>query len=61
MRGAAVFGGLRMQQTFEHLLGLPAESALAILRAGGITDAQVKGHVAPPRRAPAPAAARPPT
>ena len=55
MRGAAVFGGLRMQQTFEHLLGLPAESALAILRASGITGVQVKATAAPPRRASSPA------
>ena len=25
-----------MQQTFEHLLGLPAEAALAILQSSGI-------------------------
>ena len=55
IRGAAVFGGLRMQQTFEHLLGLPAESALAILRASGITGVQVKATAAPPRRASSPA------
>ena len=55
IRGAAVFGGLRMQQTFEHLLGLPAESALAILRASGITGVQVKATAAPPRHAPSPA------
>lgn len=48
------FGGMRMQQTFEHLLGLPAESALAILRASGITDVQVKATAAPPRRTPSP-------
>ncbi len=54
MCGGRCFGGLRMQQTFEHLLGLPAESALAILRASGITDVQVKATAAPPRRTPSP-------
>lgn len=42
-----------MQQTFEHLLGLRAEAALAILRASGITDVSVKLTAAPPRRQPA--------
>ena len=41
-----------MQQTFEHLLGLPAEAALAILRASGIADVSVKATAAPPRRQP---------
>lgn len=54
MCGGRCFGGLWMQQTFEHLLGLPAESALAILRASGITDVQVKATAAPPRRTPSP-------
>ena len=56
MCGGRCFGGVWMQQTFEHLLGLPAESALAILRASGITEVQVKAIAAPPpRRNPSPA------
>ncbi|MDD3411916.1 MAG: hypothetical protein PHY12_14015 [Eubacteriales bacterium] len=41
-----------MQQTFEHLLGLTAESALAILKGYGISDVRVTPTAAPPRRAP---------
>jgi len=41
---------MRMQQTFEHLLGLPATAALAILASYGITDVDVVGTSAPPRR-----------
>ncbi|MBE5800941.1 MAG: hypothetical protein E7319_01500 [Clostridiales bacterium] len=44
-----------MQQTFEHLLGLPTTAALAILSASGITDVQVVATQAPPRRQPSPA------
>lgn len=43
-----------MQQTFEHLLGLPATAALAILSASGITDVEVVPTAAPPRRNPSP-------
>ena len=43
-----------MQQTFEHLLGLPAEAALAILRSSGIADVSVRQTAAPPRRNPLP-------
>ena len=43
-----------MQQTFEHLLGLPAEAALAILTSSGITDVEVVLTAAPPRRVPLP-------
>lgn len=38
-----------MQLTFEHLLGLPASVALAILGASGITDVEVVPTAAPPR------------
>ena len=41
-----------MQYTFEHLLGLKAETALAILRASGIEDVQVVATAAPPRKNP---------
>lgn len=43
-----------MQLTFEHLLGLPASAALAILAASGITDVEVCPTSAPPRRNPFP-------
>ena len=43
-----------MQQTFEHLLGLPASAALAILAASGITGMDVVPTAAPPRRNPSP-------
>lgn len=41
-----------MQQTFEHLLGLNAETALALLRASGIVEVQVVPTAAPPRKNP---------
>ena len=41
-----------MRLTFEHLLGLPAEAALAILHASGIME--VVPTAAPPRRHPVP-------
>ena len=43
-----------MQQTFEHLLGLPAAAALAILASYGIRDVDVVLTSAPPRRQPSP-------
>ncbi len=43
-----------MRQAFEHLLGLPAQTALAILRSCGIEDVEVVPTAAPPRRQPAP-------
>ncbi len=43
-----------MQQTFEHLLGLSAETALALLGAAGIRDVQVILTAAPPRHKPTP-------
>ena len=43
-----------MQQTFEHLLGLPATAALAILTSNGIRDVDVVLTAAPPRRQPFP-------
>ncbi len=43
-----------MQQTFEHLLGLPAPAALAILAASGITGVEVVATAAPPKRQPGP-------
>ena len=43
-----------MQQTFEHLLGLPAQAALAILASAGIVNVDVVLTAAPPRRNPAP-------
>lgn len=43
-----------MQQTFEHLLGLPASVALALLAAAGIRDVRVVPTAAPPRRSPTP-------
>lgn len=43
-----------MQQTFEHLLGLPAQTALAILASYGIRDVDVVPTAAPPRRQPSP-------
>ena len=41
-----------MQQTFEHLLGLPAAAALAILTSCGIRNVDVVLTSAPPRRQP---------
>ena len=41
-----------MRLTFEHLLGLPAEAALAVLHASGIMDVEVVPTAAPPRRHP---------
>lgn len=43
-----------MQQTFEHLLGLPTQAAVAILSAIGITGVEVVPTAAPPRRKPLP-------
>ena len=43
-----------MQQTFEHLLGLPTQTALALLTAAGIHEVQVVPTAAPPRRNPGP-------
>lgn len=43
-----------MRKTFEHLLGLPAPAALALLAASGITDVQVIPTAAPPRQKPYP-------
>ncbi len=43
-----------MQQTFEHLLGLPAQAALAILHASGIVNVDVVPTAAPPRKKPYP-------
>lgn len=43
-----------MQQTFEHLLGLPTAAAVAILAASGITDVEVVPTAAPPRQHPYP-------
>ena len=34
-----------MRLTFEHLLGLPAEAALAILHSSGILDVDVENGV----------------
>lgn len=39
-----------MQQTFEHLLGLPTTTALALLASYGITDISVMPTVAPIRK-----------
>ncbi len=36
-----------MRQTFEHLLGLPTEAALAVLSASGITQVSVVPTAAP--------------
>ena len=44
-----------MQQTFEHLLGLPTQTALAILKAAGILTVEVVPTAAPPRKNPTPA------
>lgn len=44
----------RMQQTFEHLLGLPTAAALGILTAAGIVNARVVPTAAPPRKNPSP-------
>ena len=43
-----------MQNTFEHLLGLPAAAALAILTSSGIMNVEVVLTAAPPRRQPTP-------
>ena len=43
-----------MRLTFEHLLGLPTETALAILHSSGIADVEVVPTAAPPRRNPFP-------
>ena len=43
-----------MQQTFEHLLGLPVTAAIAILASCGITNVDVVLTAAPPRRSPSP-------
>ena len=43
-----------MQQTFEHLLGLPTQAALAILASSGITGVDVVPTAAPPNRQPGP-------
>ena len=43
-----------MQQTFEHLLGLKAETALSLLKASGILDVQIVPTAAPPRKHPSP-------
>lgn len=43
-----------MQQTFEHLLGLPTQTALALLTAAGIREVRVVPTAAPPRRSPTP-------
>ncbi len=41
-----------MQQTFEHLLGLPTPAALAILASSGIIGVDVVPTAAPPKRNP---------
>ena len=41
-----------MQQTFEHLLGLTAETALALLQSAGIIGVKVVPTAAPPRKSP---------
>ena len=41
-----------MQQTFEHLVGLPASAALAILAASGILNVDVVPTAAPSRQNP---------
>ncbi|MCL1855084.1 MAG: hypothetical protein FWF86_05065 [Clostridia bacterium] len=41
-----------MRHTFEHLLGLTTEAALALLTAEGIFHVQVVPTLAPPRRNP---------
>ena len=43
-----------MQQTFEHLLGLPATAAIAVLASHGILNVEVVPTAAPPRRSPSP-------
>lgn len=43
-----------MQQTFEHLLGLPAAAALGILHASGIMDVDVVLTAAPQHKTPTP-------
>ena len=43
-----------MQLTFEHLLGLPTSTALALLSASGITQVEVVPTAAPARRVPLP-------
>ncbi|MEG0491976.1 MAG: hypothetical protein RSB06_01385 [Clostridia bacterium] len=39
-----------MQNTFEHLLGLPTSAAVAILAAAGVTNVEVVPTAAPPRK-----------
>ena len=41
-----------MQQTFEHLVGLTAETAIALLRGAGVMDVAVVPTAAPPRKNP---------
>ena len=41
-----------MQQTFEHLLGLPTAAALAVLSASGITGVDLIPTAAPARKSP---------
>ena len=43
-----------MQQTFEHLLGLPTPAALAILSASGILNVGLVLTAAPPKKQPGP-------
>ena len=43
-----------MQQTFEHLLGLPASAAVTILASYGIVNVDVVLTAAPERRNPSP-------
>ena len=43
-----------MQQTFEHLLGLPATAAIAVLASHGILNVEVVPTAAPARRSPSP-------
>ena len=44
----------QMQATFEHLLGLPATAAIAILASYGIMDVEVVATAAPQRKNPSP-------
>ena len=48
-----------MQQTFEHLPGLPTQAALAILAASGITGVDVVPTAAPPKASARPGRASP--
>ncbi len=43
-----------MQQTFEHLLGLPSAAAVSILASYGILNVEIVPTAAPPRRSPSP-------